>query len=231
MSPKIRTGTLSDAIASSSLDQQFHSQPDPTMSTPSEPSSDNASRTAGSQQWGGIIDLKSLLRHMIKGTYEPFKEQPPLPNVPVIFPDSIYRVCGAPPDSLCTINHIAAGVIHIFPWSPSLNTAVIGGQSVVTYGHLCKVLSPKEAKDKAKQAMEKRKNLAGDKDSGVKGGEEAREEEATVVRVVCHDAEMLERGHNKGEIHSGKVWVRKICINPSKNLGNMKIYYNPLILK
>lgn len=207
VSPKIRTDTPGDAIARSSLDQHLHSQPDPTMSVPSEPSSDNASRTAGSQQWGGITDLRSLLRRIIKGTYEQFKEQPPVPSVPPIIPDAIYRVCGAPPDCLYTINHIAAGVIHVFPWSPSLNTAVIGGQSVVTYGRLCKVLSPKEAKDKAKQAVEKRKTLAGDKDGGVKGGEEAREEEATVVRVVCHDAETLERGHNKGEIHSGKVWI------------------------
>ncbi|MEQ2218986.1 hypothetical protein XENOCAPTIV_010888, partial [Xenoophorus captivus] len=206
VSPKIRPGIgdLSDAIARSHLDQQFHSQPDMGLSPPSEPSSDNASCTARSQQWGGIT---GLLRH-IRGPHNPVKEQPPVPSIPVIFPDSIYRVCGAPPDSLCTMSHIADGVIHIFSWSPSLNTTVRGSQSVVTYGRLFKVLSPKEAKDKAKQAMEKMKNVGLDKDKGVKGGEEAKEEKATVVRVVFHDAEMLERGHNKGEIHSGKVWVR-----------------------
>ncbi|MEQ2252184.1 hypothetical protein ILYODFUR_019178, partial [Ilyodon furcidens] len=159
VSPKIRPGIgdHSDAIARSRLDQQFHSQPDMGLSPPSEPSSDNASCTARSQQWGGVT---GLLRHIIRGPHNPVKEQPPVPSIPVIFPDSIYRV-----------------------------------------------LSPKEAKDKAKQAMEKMKNVRLDKDKGVKGGEEAKEEKATVVRVVCHDAEMLERGHNKGEIHSGKVWI------------------------
>lgn len=75
----------------------------------------------------------------------------------------------------------------------------------MTYGLLSKVLSPKEAKDKTKQAMEKKKS-AGKDGAAVKG----EEEEAVLVRVVCHGSETLtgeRRGHNKGQIHSGKVWV------------------------
>lgn len=208
VSPKIRAGigNLSD-----SLERFGHDQQNPDLSS-SEPSSDSTSHIPQSQQWGGIGDLKSLLRYLIKGTYDPVKGQPPVPNIPIVFSDSIYRVCGAPPDSLCSINHIAAGVVHVFPWNPHLNAR--GGQSAVTYGLLSKVLSPKEAKDKAKQAMEKKKGAGVGKDgAAVKGGEEVTAEEAEVVRVVCHVPEMLtgeRRGHNKGEIHCGRVWVSVI---------------------
>ncbi|XP_044027197.1 peroxisome biogenesis factor 1 isoform X2 [Siniperca chuatsi] len=44
----------------------------------------------------------------------------------------------------------------------------------------------------------------------IDGGEEMKEEEATVVRVVCHGTEKLagkERSHSKGVIHSGRVWI------------------------
>ncbi|XP_015227895.1 PREDICTED: peroxisome biogenesis factor 1 isoform X1 [Cyprinodon variegatus] len=204
VSPKIRSdiGNLDDASTRSSLDR-----PDASQSSASKPISDNIPCSDISQHRGGITDLKSLLRHVIRGSYYQVKEHPPVPNIPVIFPDSIYRVCGFPPDPLCTINHIANGVIHIFPWSLSLNTTIRGGQSVVTYGRLFKVLSPKEAKEKSKQGTEKRKNGGGENDRGMNQREEAKGEEATVVRVVCHEAEMLERGHSKGKIHSGRVWI------------------------
>uniref|UniRef100_A0A3Q2QG12 Peroxisomal ATPase PEX1 n=1 Tax=Fundulus heteroclitus TaxID=8078 RepID=A0A3Q2QG12_FUNHE len=208
VSPKVRAGigNLGDAVTRSGLGQRFHSQPDSGPSSHSEPLLENTPRAAPSQQWGGITGLKSLFHH-ITGTCDPVKEQPPVPNIPLIFPDSVFRVCGAPPDSLCTIGHVAAGVVHVFPWRPNPNTAVRGSQPVVTYGRLSKVSSPREAKDNAKQSTEKRKSAAGDKDRGANGGVEAKEEDATVVRVVCHDAEMLEKARNKGGIHSGKAWI------------------------
>lgn len=142
---------------------------------------------------------------MIKGTYDPVKETPPVPSVPVIISDSIYRVCGAPPAPLCSVSHVATGVVHVFPRNPHLNAELQGARSAVTYGLLSKVLSPKEAKERAKQAMEKKKSASKD-DAAVKG----EEEKAVLVRVVCHVSETLTGewgGHNKGEIHSGKVWV------------------------
>ncbi|XP_013886826.1 peroxisome biogenesis factor 1 [Austrofundulus limnaeus] len=197
VSPKIRINNLRDSFQRPSHNKQ-NSNP-----SSSEPSSDSTSRLPQSQQWGGIGDLKSLLRYMIKGTSDPVKEDPPVPSVPVIFSDSIYRVCGAPPASLCSVSHGATGVVHVFPRNPHLNTA-LRGQSAVTYGLLSKVLSPKEAKDKTKQAMEKKKS-AGKDGAAVKG----EEEEAVLVRVVCHDSDTLtgERRGHKGEIHGGKVWI------------------------
>ncbi|XP_034401751.1 peroxisome biogenesis factor 1 isoform X1 [Cyclopterus lumpus] len=209
VSPKNRAGIgqLIGSPVRNSKKQHFNRQQNMDLSNPSGPSLESTSHVPQIHQWGGIADLKSLLRYMIKGAYDPVKELPPLPEVPVLFTDSLYRVCGAPPDSLCTISHIATAVIHLFPWSRGLNAGPTGGQSLVTYGLLSKVLSPKESRDKAKQAMEKKKHAGVTK---VAGGEEVKEEKATVVRVVCHDTEKLackERSPSKGEIHSGRVWI------------------------
>ncbi|XP_005797465.2 peroxisome biogenesis factor 1 [Xiphophorus maculatus] len=227
VSQKIRTGRskVSDSVRRSNLDEQFHFQRGSTLPSTSEPSPDITSHSGRSQEWGGIADLKSLLHHIIRGPYD----HAPVPSVPVVFPDSIYRVCGVPPDCLCTISYIAAGVIHIFSWSSSLSTATRGGQSVVTYGCLFKVSSPKKAKDKAKQALEKRKDGGGSKDSSRKGGkdaEEAQEEEATIVRVMCHDGEMLERGHNK--IHCGKVWIPEPLASKLNILPHSSVRIKPV---
>uniref|UniRef100_A0A8D0AMS1 Peroxisomal ATPase PEX1 n=1 Tax=Sander lucioperca TaxID=283035 RepID=A0A8D0AMS1_SANLU len=208
VSPKSRAGigNLDGSPVRNSEKQHFHRQQNMDLSSPSGPSLESTTPVPQSHQWGGIADLKSLLRYMIKGTYDPVKELPPVPDVPVLT-DSIYRVCGAPPDSLCTICHVATAVIHIFPWSNGLNAGPTGSQSPVTYGLLSKVLSPKESRDRAKQAMEKKKNTGVNK---IAGGEEMKEEEAVVVRVVCHGTEMLahkEKSHSKGEIHSGRVLI------------------------
>lgn len=150
--------------------------------------------------------MKNFLRTLITGTYDSIKELPPVPDIPVFFPDAIYRVCNAPPDSLCTISHIATGVVHIFPWNPSL----IVGKSAVTYGLLSKVQSPKEAKEKIKRALEKKNSVPKEQPLSDKRGEDKKREEAMVVRTICHGTEMLtsrERCPSKGEIYCGKVWV------------------------
>uniref|UniRef100_UPI0037E7EAED peroxisomal ATPase PEX1 n=1 Tax=Semicossyphus pulcher TaxID=241346 RepID=UPI0037E7EAED len=206
VSPKSRDGTenLSGSPVRSSEKQQ---NMDPY--SPSGPSLQSISPVPQSHQWGGIADMKSLLRYMIKGTYDPVKELPPVPDVPPLLADSIYRVCGSPPDSLCTINHAVTGVIHLFPWSKGSDAGLTGGQFPVTYGLLSTVPSPKESREKAKHAMEKKRNAGGAK-AAAEGGEERKEEEAMVVRVVCHGVEKLtgkEGSHNKGEIHSGRVWI------------------------
>ncbi|TDH04227.1 hypothetical protein EPR50_G00149680 [Perca flavescens] len=208
VSPKSRAGigNLDGSPVTNHKKQHFQRQQNMDLSSPSRPSLESTTPVPKSHPWGGIADLKSLLRYMIKGTYEPVKELPPVPDVPVLT-DSIYRVCGAPPDSLCTICHVATAVIHIFPWSHGLNARPTRSQSTVTYGLLSKVLSPKESRDRAKQAMEKKKNTGATK---IAGGEEMKEEEAVVVRVVCHGTEMLahkEKSHSKGEIHSGRVLI------------------------
>lgn len=90
----------------------------------------------------------------------------------------------------------------------------------MTYGLLSKVVSPKESRDRAKLAMEKKKNAGLDK---VAAGEEVKEEEATVVRVVCHDSEKLtckESSHSREEIHSGRVWVSLVTVHLSTSTND-----------
>lgn len=212
VAPKIRagTGSLSDSVLLSSEKQHLQRQQKPHPSSPSDSSKKNNTHISERHQWGGIADLKSLIHYMIKGTYNTDKEVPPVPDIPALLTDSIYRVCGAPPNSLCTINHIATGVVHLFPWRQGLNTGLSGGQSSVTYGLLSKVPSPKETRDRAKQAKEKKKITGVTKVTTVVDGEQTKEEEVLVVRVVCHDLENLavkRKLPSKGEIHSGRVWV------------------------
>uniref|UniRef100_A0A3Q1J178 Peroxisomal ATPase PEX1 n=1 Tax=Anabas testudineus TaxID=64144 RepID=A0A3Q1J178_ANATE len=208
VSPKIRTGigTVSGSVLRTSEKQPLQRQQQSDLPFSSLQHSDPVPQ---SHQWGGIADLKSLLHYMIKGSYDPVKEQPPVPDIPAFLTDSIYRVCDAPPYSLCTISHVTTGVIHLFPLH-GLNSGLYGGHSQVTYGTLSKVPSPKERRDRAKQAMEKKKNTQDAKVGASKGGEDEKDEEVMVVRVVCHGLENLtvkQKSSNKGEIHSGRVWI------------------------
>ncbi|KAM6899312.1 peroxisomal ATPase PEX1 [Xenentodon cancila] len=213
VSPKISAGfgNLSDSPANLRQYQHFPTQQNTDVSSPSGPSFASASQVPHRSHWGDIPNMKSLLYHVIKNTYDPVKEQPPVPDIPALFSDCLCRVCSTPPDSLCTISHITTGVIHIFPWSSCLSTSLSGGRSPVTYGLLSKVLSPREVRDRAKQATEKKKNVGVAKeDATAKGAEEVKEEKAMVVRTVCHGIEMLtgkEKGQSKGEIYSGRVWI------------------------
>uniref|UniRef100_A0A3Q3K496 Peroxisomal ATPase PEX1 n=1 Tax=Monopterus albus TaxID=43700 RepID=A0A3Q3K496_MONAL len=212
VSPKIRAGIgdPSGFLARTSEKQYLHKQQKSDLSSPSGPSFENISHVPQNHQWGGIADLKTLLHYMIKGTYEPMKEVPSVPDIPALLTDSIYRVCGAPPDSLCTICPVATGVIHLFPWRYGQNCGLSGGQPSVTYGLLSQVPSPKETRDRAKQAMEKKKNTRVAKADASVDGEEIKEEDTVVVRVVCHGTENLQvkqRSLSKGVIHSGRVWI------------------------
>ncbi|XP_034560407.1 peroxisome biogenesis factor 1 [Notolabrus celidotus] len=206
VSPKRRGGT--DGLNGSPVNVQ-QSQHFTDHCTPAGPSLASISAVPQSSQWGGIADMKGLLQYMIKRSNDPMKELPPVPEVPALFKDSVYRVCGSPPDSLCTINQVATGVIHLFSWSQCLDARLTGGQCPVTYSLISKVPSPKESRDRAKQAMEKKKNVLVTK-VAVDGGENKKDEEALVVRVVCHDVEKLtgkEMNPTEGEIHRGRVWI------------------------
>uniref|UniRef100_A0A3Q0SWE0 Peroxisomal ATPase PEX1 n=1 Tax=Amphilophus citrinellus TaxID=61819 RepID=A0A3Q0SWE0_AMPCI len=215
VSPKIRAeiGTLRDSLVKSNPNQEnFHRQPNVDFSSsysgPSSETTSSTPSTPSSHQWGGIADLKNLFRHMIKGAYDPVKEQPPLPEIPALLTDSLYRVCSSPPHSLSTISHVATGAIHIFPWSHNFNARLSEGHASITYGLISKVPSPKETRDKTKRAMEKKKKARAAKGSAMPEEEEVKEEEAMVVRAVCHCTELLAcKQRSKGEIHSGRVWI------------------------
>ncbi|KAF3707513.1 Peroxisome biogenesis factor 1 Peroxin-1 Peroxisome biogenesis disorder protein 1 [Channa argus] len=200
-------GNVSGSVLTTSEKQRLQRQQKSDLSLPSLK---NTTLVPQSHQWYGIVDLKSLLQSMIKGTYDRTKDLPPVPELPPLLTDSMYRVCSAPPHSLCTISHVSTAVVHLFPWMHGRNVALSGGQSLVTYGLLSKVSSPKETRDRAKQAMEKKKNTLAKVPSLVDGNEMKEEEQLVVVRVVCHGLENLtvkQKSPIKGEIHSGRVWI------------------------
>lgn len=208
-----------------SKEPHFHTKQSLDYSSPSRPSLGSMAPVPQSHQWGGIADLKSLIHHMIKGT--PVKELPPVPDIPALFTDSIYRVCGAPPGSLCTMSHVATAVIHLFPLSHGSKVGLTGGQSSVTYGLLSKVLSPKETRERAKQATEKKNAAAPKAAAAVDEGDKPKDEKPMVVRVVCHDTENLAgkgRSRNRGDIHSGKVWVSEPL-----NRGTVDSFIHPVL--
>lgn len=218
VSPKSRdgAGNLSSSPVRTSEKPRFPRKQNMDHSSSSGQSLKRLSPVPQSHQWGGIADLKSLLRQMMKGTYNQVKELPPVPDIPALLTDAIYRVCGAPPGSLCTISQAATGVIHLFPLSHRSEVVLSGSQSSVTYGILSKVPSPKETRERAKQALEKKKNAGVTKAATVDDGCETKDDKTMVVRVVCHGTERLrckERSHSKGEIHSGRVWVSVLSVN------------------
>ncbi|AWP21749.1 putative peroxisome biogenesis factor 1 [Scophthalmus maximus] len=225
VSPKIRAG-ISDHSGSPVRSREQNTD----VSSSLGQSSENTTHVPQSHQWGGIADLRSLVRYMIKGTYDPIKELPPVPGIPALLTDSIYRVCGAPPDSLCTISHTATGVIHLFPSTHGLNASIIGGQSPVTYGLLSKVPCPKETRERAKQAMEKNKKT-GVTNVGVSldGVGDVKEEEVMVVRVVCHrNLADKQSGPSQGEIHSGRVWIPQPLATRSNIIPHSMVRIKPV---
>lgn len=214
VSPKSRDGigNQSSFPVRTSEEAHFHRKQDMDCSSHSGPSFEAMPTIPPNQRWGGIGDLWSLLRHIIQGTNDPVKELPPIPNIPAIFTDSLYRVCGTP-GSLCAISQNASGVIHLFPLSHGSKFVLTGGQPSVSYGLLTRVLSPKEARNRAKQAREKNKNTeVTEAAASVNDGKETKNEEVMVVRVVCHVAD---RCHYKGDIHSGAVWVSVLSVYSS----------------
>ncbi|XP_075872141.1 peroxisomal ATPase PEX1 isoform X1 [Nelusetta ayraudi] len=212
VSPKIRDGLggLGASVMKSSQ-KQFGGQQKVTRPPSAGPFFKSTSPLPQGRQWGGVADLKSLLRHMVHG--EPVRELPAVPDIPDLLADSVYRVCAAPPNSLCTISQVTSAVVHIFPLSHQQEAGLAAaGQCSVTYGLLSKVPSPKESRDRLKKIAEKKKtkSSAGARaDGGVSDGAEAEAKETLVVRVVCHCAARPagERRHGRGDIHSGRVWV------------------------
>lgn len=156
--------------------------------------------------WGGIADLKSLVRYLFTRGFEPSKENLAVPTIPTILKDCILRTCGTPPSS---VSHLGSchGDVHILPWNLQEQENWNPGQSALTYGRLSKILSPKELREKIKQAMEKKKI----RDGPHKGNDaEECKENAVVVRMLCHNIKRLQEDQkfNKcEEIYSGKVWV------------------------
>lgn len=214
VSPKIRNGLerLGASVMKTSQ-KHFDRQQNVASASSAGPFFKSASPVPRGHQWGGVADLRSLLRHLVHG--QPARELPPVPDIPNLLTDSVYRVCTAPPNSLCTISQVTSAVVHVFPLSHQSEAILTAaaGQCSVTYGLLSKVPSPKESRDRLKQVAEKKKmksSAATQGNGGVSDTVQAQGKETLVVRVVCHGAARSaggDGGHSRGDIHSGRVWV------------------------
>lgn len=178
-----------------------------SSSITSSPGADSSSESITNQpdcsHQGGIAHLKSLLRYMFTGKYEPAKEIPEVPTIPVVFQDCVLRLCGSPP---APISHLSSshGDVHVFPLHQSDFWST--GQPILTYGRLSKIPSPKEVREQTKQAMEKKKSSGSPTDTDM----QEHAEESVVVRIICHNVEKLQmdqRPYRLGDIYSGKIWV------------------------
>lgn len=175
-----------------------------TSNVPQDPFNDHP-ESFNEGHWGGITDLKGLVRYLFTRR-EPAKENIAVPTIPAILKDCILRTCGSPPRS---VSHLGSchGDVHILPWNLQEQENWNPGQSALTYGRLSKILSPKELREKVKQAMEKKKIR--DASHKEKDTEEHMENSA-VVRMLCHNINRLQgdQKFNKcEEIYSAKVWV------------------------
>ncbi|KAK6324058.1 hypothetical protein J4Q44_G00063970 [Coregonus suidteri] len=252
VSPKIRAGSedpSSSPFGLSNQNQPFHRQPNHSHSSRSSQESSvqetglpveqcpNAAALQSPQQWDWIADLKSLVRYMLTGNYDPVRETPPIPPIPALLSDSVFRVCRAPPVSPGPLS-ATHGVVHIMSWGQQMGGNINGGQPAVTYGLLSKVLSPKEVRERAKQAMEKKKSggAVGAPQPGGAGDREEKED-ATVVKVVCHHTEGLkgkQGSSREGELHSGRVWIPQsletsLNINPHSSVRIKPIKSTPKV--
>ncbi|KAJ7991800.1 hypothetical protein DPEC_G00287630 [Dallia pectoralis] len=224
VSPKIRSEnevlfSPSFQTTSPTLNQPTHKQPDVDLSPTSRSSLERSVQEAGlpveqhlggHQYWGGIADLKGLVRYMLTGDRGRVKETPPIPTVPPLLPDSAFRVCRGRPVSPGPLSG-SHGVVHVLPWGQQAGGHLSGGQTAVTYGLLSKMLSPKEVRERAKLAMEKKKGGGVPQPSGGGAGDwEENDKEGTVVKVVSHYPENLNRkleSSRRGELHGGCVWI------------------------
>ncbi|XP_072532192.1 peroxisomal ATPase PEX1 isoform X2 [Salminus brasiliensis] len=159
--------------------------------------------------WGFVPDLRSLVRYVFTGKLEATKEIPEVPTIPAVFPDCVLRVCGSPPGAISHLdpNH---GDVHLLPWDHLQYDYWSTQQPVLTYGRVTKIHSPKELREQAKQAMEKKKSGNGSQPE-IDGQEPV--EESVVVRVICHNLEKQQedqRSYGMGEIYCGKVWIPNI---------------------
>ena len=191
------------ASTSSSLGSMSHESPSDQLDV----SQNHLNQLQQQQQWGGIPDLKSLLRYMLTGSLDPAKDAPPVPTIPAVFTDSVLRVCRTPPRFA---SHLGAiyGEVHMLPLAQHEVHYLSGRQPEITYGKLSKVASPKEAREKAKQAMEKSKS---DAKSTVDA--EDQETDSVLVRVKCHLENLEDQASfQRGELHSGRLWVsHELC--------------------
>uniref|UniRef100_A0A8C9U728 Peroxisomal ATPase PEX1 n=1 Tax=Scleropages formosus TaxID=113540 RepID=A0A8C9U728_SCLFO len=160
--------------------------------------------------WGGITDLRSLVRYMFTGSFNPRKEVPKVPSIPLILRDCILRVSGHPPP-MDTHKSRSQGTVHVLPWSVS--EVYQGGQEpVVTYGWLTRLCSPWELREDAQRASEKKKVGEDSPSRDNLASSDEDQPEPLVVEIVCHCEQELLKEPSSGRgtaLYSGSVWIPK----------------------
>ncbi|KAI4890260.1 hypothetical protein NFI96_014035 [Prochilodus magdalenae] len=168
--------------------------------------------------WGGIADLRSLVRYVFTGKFEPVKEIPEVPTIPAVFPDCVLRVSRSPPSA---IRHLDSsyGDVHLLPWDHLQYEYLSAQQPVLTYARLSKIHSPKEVRERAKQTMDEKKKSGNAPQTEKDVHEDV--EESVVVRMLCHNVEKLQadqRSSRMGEIYCGRVWIPRL-LRSRLNIG------------
>ncbi|KAG5264755.1 hypothetical protein AALO_G00257690 [Alosa alosa] len=214
VSPKMRSGEHGTPMGSAHLNpshslhtphqtsDQFTSTGSISQESPGD-QLDVSQSHLNQQQWGGIADFKSLLRYVFTGGCDA-KDAPPVPTILTVFSDCVLRVCRTPPRFA---SHLGAiyGEVHMLPLAQHEVQYLSSRQPEITYGKLSKVASPKEAREKAKQAMEKSKSEV--KSSG---DVEDQDTDLVLVRVKCHLGDLDDQvSFQRGELHSGRLWIPK----------------------
>ncbi|XP_066531663.1 peroxisome biogenesis factor 1 isoform X2 [Hoplias malabaricus] len=224
VSPKLRTGdwkipSVDADLKNKVLQRQQNvdhtsSPPASSVGTDSFPEHFNSQLESSQSQygghWGGMADLRSLVRYVFTGKFEPAKEILEVPTVPAIFPDIVLRVSGTPP---AEISHLDSrhGDIHLLPWDHlHFDYWSTTSKPVLTYGRLSMIQSPKELREQAKQTAENKKS---GNDQRTEKDAQEHVEEPVVVRILCHNVEKLQSDHitsGMGDIYSGRVWIPSI---------------------
>lgn len=166
----------------------------------------DSSQSHGTGSQSGMGDLKSLLRYMFTGRFEPLKDLPEVPVIPTALQECVLRVCGSQPASICHLD-ASYGDVHVFPWDYMQSDGRILAQPFMTYGRLSKINSPKEVREQTKQKMEKKRINSVSQAEGV---EQEQPDKCVVVRMICHNVQKLQMDQecsDMGQLYCGKVWV------------------------
>ncbi|XP_062846764.1 peroxisome biogenesis factor 1 isoform X2 [Trichomycterus rosablanca] len=217
VSPKLRPGDrqLSNFPLNTNLQNEHqlmknHQDFTSSSTTGTDPSDQDISQRHCTGSHSGMGDLRSLLRYMFTGRFEPVKDIPEVPAIPTALQECVLlRVCGSPP---AAISHLDSshGDVHVFPWDYIQSDCRILGQPFMTYGRLSKINSPKEVREQTKQEMEKKKSNSVPQTERV---DQEYPDECVVVRMICHNIQKLQLDQEcseMGQLYCGRVWIPNI---------------------
>ncbi|KAJ8267662.1 hypothetical protein COCON_G00128340 [Conger conger] len=187
--------------------QSPHLQRQENFEVPESPQTSPLDGPEPSPGMWGVSHLKNLVRYMLTGTVNPDREVPSVPAIAPLLRDALFRVCGTPP---FPVGH--QGALQVMPWGHHDGEGD-RDRAVMTYGWVSRQHSPKEQRERAKQASEKKKGSAGTAPGDGGPGTDEDQERPSVVTVVCHCVEQildLQNSSRGRQLYSGRVWIPEI---------------------